>query len=170
LGVDVSPEEEAPQDDKDHVDNVVPSKVKIQIEPTQARGRSERLMKEVTLTTEEKNERMAKKRNLEGIAPNQNMFSVLPVDEILDLATNMGIVVDSSDFGPFDLLKYLECARHDLFVKQKENDSIPQTKIVGWWTGMGHLCRLSGSKESNLMLMILSWFYPKRKLGRIRKN
>jgi hypothetical protein len=60
---------------------------------------------------------MAKKRNLEGTCPNQNMFSVLPIDEITELTSSMGIDIDSSDFGTFDLLKDLECARHDLFVK-----------------------------------------------------
>jgi len=103
----------------------------MQPEPTQDRRMSERFKKDITLTTKEKNERMARKRNLEGTCSNQNMFSILSIEVITDLATDMEVEVDNSDFGTFDLLKDLECARHDLFVKQKENEQIPQTEIVG---------------------------------------
>jgi len=42
--------------------------------------RSERLIGDIAVTTKEKNERMAKKRNLEGNSFNTNMFSELPVE------------------------------------------------------------------------------------------
>jgi len=42
--------------------------------------RSERLIGDIAVTTKEKNERMAKKRNLGGNSFNTNMFSELPVE------------------------------------------------------------------------------------------
>ena len=89
------------------------------------------MKKDTTLTTKEKNERMAKKRNLEANCSSQNMFYVLPIEEIIELTTSMGVDIDKNDFGTFDLLKDLECARYDLFTKQKENNQNSQTKIVG---------------------------------------
>jgi hypothetical protein len=44
-------------------------------------------MKEITLTTQEKTERMAKKRNMEDTCSTHNMFSVLPINEIAELTT-----------------------------------------------------------------------------------
>jgi guanylate kinase len=59
--------EEVPPQGEEQVAVVIPSEVKdVYIKPTQDRRRSERLKKDTTLTTKEKNERMAKKRNLEG--------------------------------------------------------------------------------------------------------
>lgn len=63
----------------------------------QDRRRSERLKKDTTLTTKEKNEKMAKKRNLEGTCSNQNMFSVLPIDDIDELTASMGVDIDKND-------------------------------------------------------------------------
>jgi hypothetical protein len=74
---------------------------------------------------------MARKRNLEGNYSSQNMFSTLPIDDIIELTSGMGVEIDASDFGIFDMLKDLECARHDLFVKQKEINQVSQTKTVG---------------------------------------
>lgn len=82
--------------------------------------RSDRLKKTTTLTTMEKNQQMAHKRNLEGNPPNPNSFSVLPIEELVDVASYMGIALDESDFATFNLLKELETARHDLFAKQNE--------------------------------------------------
>jgi len=92
-----------------------------------ARRRSESLAKEITIFTKEKTEMMAKKRNLEGICSNQNMFSVLPIDEMVELSSNMGVVIEPSNFGTFELLKDLECARHDLFIKQRDGGQTSQT-------------------------------------------
>lgn len=89
------------------------------------------MVKEITLTTQEKTERMAKKRNMEGTCSTHNMFFVLPIDEIAELTTGMGVNIDVNDFGTFDLLKDLEFTRHDLFVKQKEVNVNSQTEIVG---------------------------------------
>jgi len=82
----------------------------------------------------------------------------------------MGVDVDSSDFGTFDLLKDLECARHDLFVKQKEVDQIPQTETVGGTEPIGSPLQIEWLQEEQSDLMTLSLYYPKRKLGKIEKN
>lgn len=113
---------------------------------------------------------MAKKRNLEGTCPNQNMFSALLVDDILDLAVDMGVDVDSSDFGTFDLLKDLECARHDLFVKQKNVDQIPQTETVGGNEPIGSPLQIEWLQEEQSdtddFILVLS----KKKAREKRKN
>lgn len=120
-----------PQDAKEPTVDEDPNGVGVQQMIPQDRRRSERLKKDSTLTTKGKNERMAKKRNLEGTCSNQNMFSVLPVDDIVELTTNMGIDIDKDDFDTFDLFKHLECARYDLFTKQKELSMDTQTESVG---------------------------------------
>jgi hypothetical protein len=67
--------------------------------------RSERLKKDISLTTMEKNERMTKKRNLEGNTTQHNSFSALPIDDIVNITANMGVIVDENDSDTFDLLK-----------------------------------------------------------------
>ena len=79
--------------------------------------RSERLKNDIEVTTKEKNERMAKKRNLEGNPLATNMFSDLPVESIKCLSADMGIAVDNINFGTFNMLKDLEIARHNLHIK-----------------------------------------------------
>jgi len=79
--------------------------------------RSERLKNDITVTTKEKNERMAKKRNLEGNPLATNMFSDLPVESIKCLSADMGIAVNNINFGTFNMLKDLEIARHNLHIK-----------------------------------------------------
>jgi hypothetical protein len=74
---------------------------------------------------------MAKKRNLEGTRTNHNMFLALPVDDIVDLSTCMGVDINKYDFATFDLLKDLECARHDLFTKEQDKNLKTQTETVG---------------------------------------
>lgn len=66
------------QDQEKDVIVAAPSAAEAHLKQPQERRRSERLKKDITLTTKEKNERMARKRNLEGTYSNQNMFSVLP--------------------------------------------------------------------------------------------
>jgi hypothetical protein len=58
------------------------------------------------------------------------MFSILHVDEIAELSSNMDVNIESSDSGTFDLLKDLECDRHDLYIKQRDNALKPQSEIV----------------------------------------
>lgn len=94
------------------------------------RRRSKRLMKEIAVTTMEKNEKMARKHNLEGNCSSHNMFSTLPVEEVAEISSCMGVSVDKNDFETFDLLKNLENTRYEMFKKQKENTSEPQTETV----------------------------------------
>lgn len=80
------------------------------------RRRSERLKKVTNIPTKEKNERIAKKRNLEGNS--FNMFSALHSDVIVDTALDMGIIINRNDFGTFNLLNDLEIARSELHNRQ----------------------------------------------------
>lgn len=91
--------------------------------------RSERLKKETTLTTKEKTEKITRKRNLEGNTSSCNSFSALPVEDVVSVSADMGVVLDKNDFATFDLLKDLETARHNLYEKQNK-DAAPQTEPV----------------------------------------
>jgi len=79
--------------------------------------RSDRLKKTSTMTTSEKTLQMAKKRNLEGNPSRINSFSVLPIEEIMNVTSNMGVDLNENDFDTFNLLKDLEKARDDLYHK-----------------------------------------------------
>jgi hypothetical protein len=46
----------------------------------------------------EKNQKMAKKRNLEGNPQNSNSFSMLPIEELVTVSTGMGASLDENDF------------------------------------------------------------------------
>lgn len=80
------------------------------------------------MTTMEKNQKMARKRNLEGNPPNSNSFSVLSIEEFVLITTDMGVAVDENDFDTFNLLKDLEKARNDLYQKQTEKVIDSQTE------------------------------------------
>lgn len=82
--------------------------------------RSDRLKKDITITTQEKIERMATKRNLEGNTSSSTMFSDLRIKTIKDLSSDIGINVHQISFGTFDMLKELEIARKNLQSKQHE--------------------------------------------------
>lgn len=84
--------------------------------------RSERLMEDITKTTQEKYEKLARKRNLEGTttASSSNMFSDLPVEAIKEISSDFGIDVNQISFGTFDLIKDLEIARNNLHAKKHE--------------------------------------------------
>lgn len=94
------------------------------------RRRSERLKKDTNLHCMDKAEKVAKKINLEGNSSNTNSFSVLPVEEIVDISANMGIAIRDDDFTTFDLLKTLESARNDLYFKENETKQTSQTESV----------------------------------------
>jgi hypothetical protein len=81
------------------------------------RRRSERLKKDTNQSTKEKTEKMALKRNLEGNPIKSNSFFVLPIEDIVHISTNMGIAVSDYTFDTFDLIKDLEKARDDLYLK-----------------------------------------------------
>jgi hypothetical protein len=58
---------------------------------------------------------MPRKRNLEGTnLSSLNSFSILNNAEILNLAGNMGIIIEREHFETVEIMKYLELARHSL--------------------------------------------------------
>jgi len=80
------------------------------------RRRSERL-KEILLTTLEKNEMMAKQRSLEGNDKKSYSISDISNDVLGNLAKDMGVLVQNNDFATFDMLKDLENTRNCLYAK-----------------------------------------------------
>jgi len=63
---------------------------------------------------------MARKRNLEGNHSNAVMFSDLPIENIKNLSSNIGIAAHQISFGTFDMLRDLEIARKFLHTKTHE--------------------------------------------------
>jgi hypothetical protein len=88
---------------------------KMEVWQDHERRRSDRLKKTTTMTTMEKNLKMAKKGNLEGNPSSFNCFSVLLIEEMVNVTSNMGIDLNENDFDTFNLLKDLEKARDDLY-------------------------------------------------------
>lgn len=50
---------------------------------------------------------MAQKKNLEGYSSSANSFSVLPVEEIMDVTSDMGIILNENEFDTLISLKTL---------------------------------------------------------------
>lgn len=93
----------------------------------QNRRRSERLKKDVHLTTLDKYEALAKKRSLEGNSKKHQNISELDNIMLDCLAKDMGVVVQDNGFATFDLIKDLETARNCLYDKHQNmnvNDKI----------------------------------------------
>jgi hypothetical protein len=85
------------------------------------RRRSERNQKDITLTTEEKNMNMAKKRNLEGNnVSSENSFAALHTNEIREISKSIGVMIPDNDFAIINLVKEMELARHSLAQKNKK--------------------------------------------------
>lgn len=82
--------------------------------------RSDRLKKDIDVTIQEKNERMARKRNLEGTYSHAIIFSDFPIENIKNLSSDIGIVAHKISFGTFNMLKDLENARRNLHAKTHE--------------------------------------------------
>lgn len=91
-----------------------PSKMKNKPQ-AQERRRSERLKKDAHLSTVEKVENNAVKKNLEGKPSSSNSFSVLSVEEVVDISASMGVIIEENDYATCDILKELESARFDLY-------------------------------------------------------
>lgn len=92
--------------------------------------RSERLKKDITRTTQDNYERMARKRNLEGTPSSSTMFSYLPIQSIKDLSSDMGINAELISFGTFNMIKDLGITRKNLHAKQHEVVSNKQNDEV----------------------------------------
>lgn len=87
---------------------------------SQPERRSERLKKDVHVTTKQKNEAYAKKRSLEGNTRTSCSFSSLENVHLNDLAKNMGVMIPDNNFATFDIIKDLENARNCLNKHQKK--------------------------------------------------
>lgn len=86
---------------------------------TGERRTSARLEKDIWLTTKEKNQKMAQKRNLEGTNLNSvNSFFVLADNYIVNLSKDMGVIIDDSSFTAVNLIKDIEIARQSLAEKK----------------------------------------------------
>ncbi|PWZ38285.1 hypothetical protein Zm00014a_041421 [Zea mays] len=98
-------------DDMDQND-VQPKKIP---SPIPARRVSERLKKDQGLRIEEKNRRMAVKRNLEGNKSKPNSeISCLSSTEIIDISKKMGVDMGNTNMESIDLIKEMELARQCL--------------------------------------------------------
>jgi hypothetical protein len=112
----------------------------------QERRRSERLKATTALHIMEKVEAAIRKKNLEGNLASHNTFSTLPVEEIVHNASEMGISIKHDDFATFDLLKTLELARNDMYLKQCEQSE--KNRIVA-----------NESEPSHDNLLQLEWLH-----------
>lgn len=84
----------------------------------QERRRCERLKRDIHITTQEKIDAAAKKRCLEGNPSKPTVLADVSNDHLIDLAKNMGIIVNDENFATFDMIKEIETARHCLYDKQ----------------------------------------------------
>jgi len=110
----------------------------------QERCRSERLKKEIRLTTQAKNENMAKKRCMEGNTSHPSSLADIDNNSMCVLAKNMGVVIENDEFDTFDIVKKLELARANLYDKQHnsknlvpttdltKNDEFGDTLLIEW--------------------------------------
>jgi hypothetical protein len=85
---------------------------------TQVERRSERLKREIHITTQEKMEAMAKKRCLEGNPNKTSTLNDVSSDQLHSIAKNMGVIVADDNFAIINLIKDIETARNYLYSKQ----------------------------------------------------
>jgi hypothetical protein len=122
--VNVSQEEgEDLSDQRKKIDGVIfhEDNQKFMPSPIPVRRVSERLKKDMGIRIEEKNRRMAVKRNLEGNSciPEPN-FSCLASKEIIDISKKMGVNINEQNMESIELLKEMELARQCLGQKKTE--------------------------------------------------
>lgn len=55
---------------------------------------------------------------------------MLPTGDIVHISANMGVNINHDDFETFELIRDLEKARDDLYMKQCENNKTYQTETV----------------------------------------
>lgn len=68
---------------------------------------------------------------MEGNYNTHATFSSLSIEVLINDASDMGISVDNNDFATFDLLKTLELARNDMYLKQcTKTDAISEVNPV----------------------------------------
>jgi len=91
---------------------------KKKMKTTQVERRSERLKREIHITTQEKMEAMAKKRCLEGNPNKTSTLNDVSSDQLHSIAKNMGVIVADDNFAIINLIKDIETARNYLYSKQ----------------------------------------------------
>ncbi|CAN6361149.1 unnamed protein product [Urochloa humidicola] len=70
-----------------------------------------------------------KKRTLEGTSSDQNSFSVLCNDDIIDRSNQLGVALDVNDYAQIDIMRDLELARQAL--NKKEVETKDQLEVEG---------------------------------------
>lgn len=91
----------------------------LQLPMVEDRRTSSRLQKDILLTTEDRILKIGKKRNLEGTNLNtKNSFSVLDNTDTMHISSEMGILIEDSNYAAIDMIKYLEIARYSLAKKR----------------------------------------------------
>lgn len=94
--------------------------------------RSERLRKEIHLTTMQKVEATAKKRCLEGNPKDTSM--IIADESVKILAKSMGVMVQSNDFTTLDLIKNIKNAKESLLEKHRNiyliSEGVENTEFV----------------------------------------
>lgn len=137
----------------------------------QVERRSESLKGEIHLTTQEKNEDMAKKRNLEGNRKTTHALADVENIVLHSLAKDMGVLVVDNDFASFDMLKELERARNCLHSKQL-NKIVPSNclEIVEFVPNDNHSNDIICSNvDSDVEEMLIQQSLEKNKFGRKKK-
>jgi hypothetical protein len=140
--------------------------------PQEERRRSDHLKEVIHLTTMERNEAMAKKRNLEGIIKRPGTIAEIDNQVLHVLAKDMGVLVKDSNFDSFDMLKELENARNCLHMKNlKKIVSINCAKIVKFVPSEDQIINIvSSNEESDLKEMLNQQSKEKSKFGKKKKN
>lgn len=91
--------------------------------PAAGMRRSSRLRGDITLTTQEKNDAMTKKRNLEGNTSTHPSISELSNSSLNDISAKIGVKIDNACSNSFDILREIENVRLNLYAKQQKNKS-----------------------------------------------
>lgn len=96
--------------------------------------RSERLKREIHVTTQEKMEAMAKKRCMEGNSKKRTVLNAVDDVQLQCLARDMGVIVPVDDYATINLIKDIEAARHNWYVKHNktnndDNESVSQENM-----------------------------------------
>lgn len=143
-------------------------KGKIQVGGPPQEERSEHLREGIHLTTKEKNDAMARKRNLEGNTKKSHTLADIENNVLNNLAMDMGIHVKDSNFDSFDVLKELENARNCLHLKHMDNDKLKSyVEIVKFVPSEDPIIdTVASDDDSDLEEMLIQQSKEKSKFGK----
>jgi len=74
---------------------------------------------------------------------------MLPTCDIVHISANMGVNINHDDFETFELIRDLEKARDDLYMKQCENNKTYQTETVEIVGNNSNLLKLEWLNEES---------------------